>query len=61
MRLLTRQEIAEEFRVPANGVDTRMAELGVLPYPPPTEAAFLFLSHTSSQVGRAYRQRGEFL
>lgn len=34
MRLLTRQEIADEFRLPESGVDARMSELGVAPYPP---------------------------
>ena len=31
MRLRTRDEIAEEFRLPKSGVDSRMAELGCLP------------------------------
>ena len=31
MRLRTKKEIAEEFRIPTSGVDSRMAELGCLP------------------------------
>ena len=31
MRLRTRQEIADEFRIPPGGVDSRMAVLGCLP------------------------------
>lgn len=59
MRLITRQEIHEEFRFPIGTIDERMKELGVLPYPPSRRGRGHHLLYDAEEIVVALRNERE--
>ncbi len=59
MRLVTRQEIHAEFRVPVGTVDARMKELGVVPYPPSRRGRGHHLLYDAEEIVVAMRNERE--
>lgn len=59
MRLVTRQEIAAEFRMPLAYVALRMAELGVVPYPPSQKGRGYHLLYDAEEIVFALQKERE--
>lgn len=59
MRLITRQEIAKEFRMPLSSVDSRMTSLGVLPYAPPQRGRGHHVLYDAEEINIALQNERE--
>ena len=59
MRLLTRQEISTEFRIPLDGVDSRMSELGVEAYAPVKKGRGYHVLYDADEIILALRNERE--
>ena len=59
MRLLTRQEIHKEFRIPLGSIDGRMEELGVPPYLPARHGRGYHLLYDADEIAVALREDRE--
>ena len=59
MRLLTRQEVHKEFRIPLGSIDGRMKELGVPPYLPARHGRGYHLLYDADEIAVALREDRE--
>lgn len=59
MRLRTRQEIAEEFRIPPRGVDARMVALGCVPTRHAAKGRGYHVLYDADEVVRALENERE--
>lgn len=59
MRLLTRQEISKEFRMPLASVVSRMADLGVCPFAPPKNGRGHHVLYDANEIIMALKNERE--